>query len=434
MARTITAKNLTANLFLICLISFPRSFLFLKLIFLFFFLFTCTLDIATRRPLVIYARILLFYAMVSIAGITWSLIGIFHGSPSIAIQGSLRLWIIWSLAYALVFTFLRNLHGSIRAIHLAIVISGILISLLNFAGLFDSYAMTGIFGEELRNELMMNIGFHDGYIQITSHNIGSLFFIVPYLLVIQVRRDARYLNGWPTRISLLLTLLLAALSGRRALWLCIILTPSLILVLSWLSSSFQHLKRNQKTLLLVSSLFIFILVPLVVVIGQGFDNATLDHLLAAFSAEDERSIQLGYLIDGFRGYPLFGTGFGAILPYIRSYEEPWLYELTYFQLLLNLGLVGMLGFLGVFGFFNTLIIKLIRRHPEATVVPFALLIGLFAFLIGCYSNPYLGSFDFLLYLGMVPFLSSFKKGFTDDASHSNSNLNGLPRHGNKYEI
>jgi hypothetical protein len=46
-------------------------------------------------------------------------------------------------------------------------------------------------------------------------------------------------------------------------------------------------------------------------------------------------------------------------------------------------------------------------------MPFALLVGLLSFMVGVYSNPYLGSFDFLVYLGILPYLSTFRHGFVD---------------------
>src|SRR3954464_7750643 len=71
--------------------------------------------------------------------------------------------------------------------------------------------------------------------------------------------------------------------------------------------------------------------------------AVLDHVSAAFSSEDERTIQRGYLISSFMDQPVLGSGFGANAGYTRNPALPWLYELSYFQMMFNFGLVGLVG-------------------------------------------------------------------------------------------
>jgi O-antigen ligase len=138
-----------------------------------------------------------------------------------------------------------------------------------------------------------------------------------------------------------------------------------------------------------------------------FSEDTLLYLNSAFSAEDERSIQKRYLIEGFWEMPLFGSGFGGLTEYVRSEESPWLYELSFHQILFNFGVVGSV--LLTLSFLYTFIkavrtIKANAAPAENGVV--SVLFGACGLLIGAYSNPYLGSFDYLLVLGFLPLVIS----------------------------
>lgn len=390
----------------------PRSYVMLKLGLLAIYMAAQARLVWLRKRLTLPPRILAFYCTVGVAGVLWGLIGVVNRGALAGIQDNFRLWCIWSFAFVMLFSLLRN-QPSLRRVHQSVVLSGILIALLNFAGLLDSYVGTEMFGYETRKELDMWIGFHDGYIQITSHNIGSLFFITAYLAAFHMRRDTQMLvTGW-SRISLGLTLVIALLSGRRALWLCLLLIPFLLLGTAWITRSAQRLHQGPRRLMIGLVVAIFVLVPMAVVASRSFDNASLTHLMAAFSAEDERSIQMGYLIDGFLAHPVMGSGFGGILPYLRSYESPWLYELTYFQMLYNFGLVGMIGFLVVLITYLRFALRTIRKDPINSAIPFSILVGLLSFLVGVHSNPYLGSFDFLVILGFLPYLASFCRNFNE---------------------
>src|SRR2546430_12150000 len=112
------------------------------------------------------------------------------------------------------------------------VVSGILISTINLAAVADQYAGWGLIPGSIREQMELRVGIHEGYIQITSNNIGALFVVVPYLLALQFRADAGKLNSPVTKLSLVLCLVVAAVSGRRALWLVVAVAPWAILALA----------------------------------------------------------------------------------------------------------------------------------------------------------------------------------------------------------
>jgi hypothetical protein len=113
------------------------------------------------------------------------------------------------------------------------------------------------------------------------------------------------------------------------------------------------------------------------------------------------------LIDGFLETPLFGSGFGGVTDYVRSQDSPWVYELSFHQMLFNFGFIG-----SVF-----LVVSLLCMFIKAIEVikvkgvqvkdgVISVLLGTVGLLIGAYSNPYLGSFDYLLALGFLPLVIS----------------------------
>lgn len=144
----------------------------------------------------------------------------------------------------------------------------------------------------------------------------------------------------------------------------------------------------------------------------GQDVGAISHLKQAFSSEDGRTIQKPFLVDGFLESPVFGSGFGAAAVYVRDNERPWAgYELTYYQMLFNLGTVGVLFLGALFSFYFGMVVRLIRKFKKGATVPFALLVAYCSFFVGAYSNPYFGSFDLLFFVGLLPFLSTFQSGF-----------------------
>ena len=313
--------------------SFPRSFLLAKLICLAFFVLVHIIDFRRNRHFRVHSRILIFYCCVAIGGLTWSLVGLVGTGELLGIFDCLRIYVAWSAAYLLILTLLRNDDG-LRYLHSAIVLSGLLIAAINLFGIYDQYFQIGVISESVQKELSLGIGFREGYVQITSHNIGSLLFITPYLLAIQFCGNSGRgsLNSKLTKLSLIASILISALSGRRALWLCILLTPLIVWFLAISSTSLRSIKPlAQKLLAVMACGFAFALILLVATNAQPSESGILilDHLSQAFSSEDERTIQSGYLVSAFMDQPVFGSGFGAYAGYLRNDERPWLYELTY---------------------------------------------------------------------------------------------------------
>lgn len=394
--------EVAGTLVLTSMMSFPRSFAPEKIVLIGVFIAIQMVRLLGNEAVssrINVKNISVFYLIVAFLGVTWSAVGAHNGGYPEAIPDYLRLYVIWSGAFFLLLISLRQ-SNCMLMLHRAVIYSGCVISIVNAFGIFDYYYGIETITENIKAQLELRVGFHDGYMQVTSHNIGFLLFICGYLIAWYCRADARAEHPVLGRVSLLLSLAIVVASGRRALWLVVLLAPVIVMGVSIVTRTFGANRRLGR--LVAIALGSTILVPLFVPLGD-----TLDFVRSAFSSDDERTIQSSFLIDGFKQFPFFGSGFGVNAGYTRSAESPWLYELTYHQLLFNFGLVGCaviaLTAAAYFRIATSAIMRSVIPEPGA----FELLVGLLTFLVGTYSNPYLGSFDFSLTLAMLPLVASY---------------------------
>jgi hypothetical protein len=410
-----------AVMLIVSMATLVQSFVAIKIFILALFLLAFMVNIALRRArIVVYRRLVWFYLWICVAGVVWACVGLLH--PGNYVQGvleALRLYVVWSAVFVVLYTLLRA-GPSLHVMHTAMVIAGILIPVINFVGLYDQFNSLGLISDGIRHELDMEIGFGDGYIQITSQNIDVMFLIAPYLLSLQFRADADESNSMLTKLALVLSLILVVLSGRRGLFLVVVLTPFVILLLSRLTDSYGLMKAGRRRFLLACAAASAVgLSTLLILPENGLDVGSITHLQQAFSSEDERTIQKPYLIDAFMKSPVFGSGFGGVAAYVRDDERPWAgYELTYYQMLFNLGTVGVTVLGVLFSLYFVRVVRLLRQFKDGSAVPFALLVAYCSFFIGAYSNRYFGSFDLLFFVGLLPFLSTFQLGFDRPKSTS----------------
>ena len=413
---------LPAGLLIVSMATFIQAYLAVKLFFLVAFVVASTLMIARGRRVSVHPPLVMFYVALSILALVWSVIGLLHGANHwTGVFDAIRLYCVWSGAFVLLYTLLRA-ERSLEIMHWAMVVSGILISVVNLGGLASQFFGWGFVSDAMREELNQYIGFHEGYIQITSKNLGAMFLVVPYLIALQFRADADRALRWPMRLSLSLSLILVAVSGRRALWLTVALVPLTLLVLAVFTGSLSRMATlGRRALIAYASAVVLAvaLTPVLQVLPESLQSAgPTQYLQAAFSAQDERSIQQGYLQEAFAEAPVMGMGFGSTARYLRDYERPWTgYELTYFQMLFNLGVVGVALVGGLFAAYFVGVVRILRRFPEGSAVPFGLLVAFCSLLLGGYTNRYFGSFDLLFFLGFLPFLSTFGDGFGSSSAY-----------------
>jgi hypothetical protein len=402
-----------AVMLIVSMATLVHAYFLIKVSLIVVFLLAFALNVFLRRiDIVVYQRLVVFYLCIAIIGIVWAIVGFLY--PSNYVQGvldALRLYVMWSAAFAVLYTLLRA-GPSLHSMHQALCVAGILIPLLNLVALYDLFSGSGLIPASVRQELALEIGIGDGYVHLGSVNITSMFVIAPYLLAVQFRADAHKSTSTLTKIALVLSLVLVVLSGRRALWIVVALTPGIILLLSGLTGSGRLLTAWGKRFLLIFAIAGAVGLSAIFILRDGgSDSGVVARLKEAFSSQDERTIQRPHLVAAFTESPVLGSGFGGYAGYRRNEAKPWTYELTYHTMLFNLGIVGTGFLLALFSLYFVFVVRLLRRFKSASAVPFGLLVGFCCLLIGAYSNPYLGGFDSLFFAGLLPYLSTFERGF-----------------------
>lgn len=167
---------------------------------------------------------------------------------------------------------------------------------------------------------------------------GDLF-LIPAAALLWIRfSDSRRLD-LPGGLGLVAVIVTSILTGTRGLWLAI------AAAIVWAGYVRRPSLAWVRSLPLVVVLIGFVLVtPAAAYIQHrvsGFFTATPDVSTQIHSAEATA------LLSAFWQHPQIGAGLGATLTggVIRAQDKPYLYELTYHQMLFQLGVIGTAAFL-----------------------------------------------------------------------------------------
>ena len=394
----VSLRRASGMLLIVVIMLFPQAMLWLKVAVLLCFLGMHG-DLWFFRVTMVRREICLFYLLTAFGGLTWCLVGYLNGGDPVGIADAFRLRVIWSAIFFLIFS---SFCATLRHcdLHRAICAAVLLVGVVNLLAVLDSIYSLGLLSDGFTEEMNMQFGYKDGFTRLNSINIATLLFAVPYLIA-YILVSERFSLG--SAVCLMVGVAVSVLSGRRALWLTIALTPLVVIFSALCLSRWRTVRR---VILLQTAIGALAIGYAVLFAG---DVATLESVnnfvLQAFSADDERVIQFGYLMEAHRLYPIMGSGFGVGAGYVRSETRPWTYELTYVQMLFNLGWVGTTYVVGIFVLFTARAAHALKivRSPHAVEV--ALFTGSLAIIMAANSNPYMGSFDFLFYLGFLPYLS-----------------------------
>lgn len=255
------------------------------------------------------------------------------------------------------------------------------------------------------------VGIHEGYTQIVDYNVYSLFFLGPMLFNLVIYRSISMILSMP---ALVLTVLTIILTGRRALWLAIIVSVSVSLII-YIFRSIKSGNKERIVLMIIAGLFTISVAGTLTTVFNN--NAPLVELASglgqrlgdAFTESGGLGVrrhQQDILIREWLNSPLLGNGIAVPASVTRSQEFATAYEASYHALLYQLGIVGVL----LYGIATAYILFQIispRIQGEAYAFGTACGAGLISILIGVYSNPYFGSFDglWMLFLPVMMYNS-----------------------------
>jgi hypothetical protein len=362
-----------------------------------------------------------------LAGAFFVVLGRLHQAP-----GALRestVYIFWPVLFTIFVAGASDL-GILRSLERVFLPALLAITLysLAFIVLTGNFINPASFLPDLHQQA--RVVFYKGYVQFNVNSLATVLFVVPYLvatLMVGVTStdapdDAAeaplWGRSWLRRVAigtaLCLGLLLTVLSLRRSLVVVAALSPFLTIALLFLLPVRVDRRGWIRLFQLTVGLGVLIVVLTVIShfefgvapgtlsgkVAQGFDVTSTD------PGPSTRVDQFHYLIAGWEKGPLFGSGYGAIVPGFQprpdvvqgirlGVTQPWSYELSYVALLYHTGLFGLgLYAAGVLWIFWSGLRIIRSGHPLARrVIP--VLVGTASFLIANATNPYLEKYDYM---------------------------------------
>jgi hypothetical protein len=254
-------------------------------------------------------------------------------------------------------------------------------------GLFAAYAVFGVhYGSG------QHFGPFQGAISVDQSGTYRGFLVNHILLIpasiFLLSRLRLGMVGGPTFLGLVVVLATAYLSHTRGIWFGIVLGVVMLVVPGPIARHRGVVRRFGTAILGFGLLVAFVVNSDPELGGRAIRSVVgTGELSGALRYE-----QAPQLYAGIKLHPWLGSGLGATLPsgYVRSRDSPWSFELSYLQLLFQLGAVGLVAALAAP---TAAIIRCIRSaprlHGEAQAraqVAVAALVGL---LFASGSNPYL---------------------------------------------
>ena len=349
----------------------------------------------------VHRQTLLWALAFVICGLAFMSRGLLRGEPGALRVGSV--WVAWPLAFVVVLACAPS--SAIVEKHLGVLVAATLASVVY--GLEFVLEQGGWIPRSLFPDLFSDqgVGFYEGFIELRLPSLAVLPFALPFSIAAAVTWSR---GGGPVRrrwiwLALAASLLLTALSGRRAVLLVAALAPVLTLVLLSLLPARDRRHLRGPTLVLVASLTLCV-VAIGAFLGSlfGFDSGLLWEMFregfdpTASESSSIRATQLRELVHGWSHVPLLGTGHGGFTTeHIRDPDRPWSYELSYQALLFQTGIVGFVLYAALIGWIYLQVLRMVRCGGPTGLLMLPIAVGLTTFLLANATNPYLLKFDFM---------------------------------------
>lgn len=368
-----------------------------------------------NRRSFLHRTIFLWVLVMATTGLGFMLLGLINGAEWGAILAG-KVYFLYPLLYAVLVMGIAKenvIDGLFKVLVAAALAIGLhsLSYILNSAGWLPDALY-------LKIDVEQEIGFYSGFMEYYLRSMVSLFFLIPFLFAAlltwpkQSRMPVGRLWLW---FALFLDVASAFLSGRRGLWLIVILAPLFALVFRMFLTREQR-SANSKVVVRVLLAGVLTIVGLFTylqfVVGLDIQAMAEWFALGFYHEVDEsafvRREQFLVLLQEWSRSPLFGMGHGATaLGFQRSETVPWAYELSYVALLFHTGIVGVLIYSAGVAWIVWMGVKIMRSGDRMGLYILPVLAGMSCFLIGNATNPYLEKFDFVwvifLPIGLINF-------------------------------
>ncbi len=358
---------------------------------------------ARDRRLLLTPFVRIWTSVMVAVGLFYVLRGLLHGAP-----GALRMatvFVLWPVVYTILVAGVASpstLHALVRT--LVFATGAISLYALSFVLYSAGILPSGLY---VPLDLGQQIVFFEGYVEFSLYSLSTLLFTTPFLVAAVLAwpagREAPVSRPW-VWLALGASLCAAVLSGRRALWLVVVLSPFVALVLRAFQPC-QVRKASSRSLAASAAGVVTVLaaVYLYARAAYGVDLGAMAEAFAAgfdFQSMDDstygRREQLAAMLAAWHEHPFLGSGQGAVAPgSIRSLEQPWAYELSYVALLFQTGAAGFALYATGVAWIYWQGLHVIRQGTAFGTIMLPTLTGLTCFLIANATNPYLAKYDYL---------------------------------------
>lgn len=407
-----------------------------------FVLATLGLFRALRSRMTMLVEFHLFWIVFTVVTLAWALLGSIYENPGLSHQlliwlGGATIWGFWAAGLRL---------ADIRPL---LIVVTVVVGLLSLMMLFYVLEQYGFIPPLVPRFVVVSqaAGFSvdgDGsairFLSLSTLTAGAPLMMAGAL----VKRDKLLPPRWLLIVSAMLAIAAAYVAGRRAILAVIPLAIIYIAIFTAFlrpRSTPSSVTRKRVSLLLISITGVVLVIlfadrwrlprPMRAMIEGVAILANAPALASSRSPSDTaRSVQATRLFEGWEQHPLLGAGLGASLPdgFFRSVSRPWMFELQYHQMLLQLGLLGS----GLVIVSLCIALRGIRRaalmRPEHRPVLVASLTAAMCLLTANASNPYLQTpghwWGAVLVIGIANAVSTSSGG--DPITVDDDALNGFP--------
>lgn len=351
--------------------------------------------------------LLFLYLMLVLLGLFSQTLGWINDTPGYT--QTYTVFIIYPLMYIFLVEVIEDTNKIIN-LYKVIIISGFAISLYILSFVLTKIGFLSDFFF-IPLDLDERLGLHAGYIELNMNSLTSIIYIFPFLLSLFFSKDNWniFTKNWKIfmMVSFILVLLISIISGRRSLWLIMVLS---VLIHFLLLNIYQR-KSLFRFEITKKKIVIAIAFGLLISIGFYYLDLSLvtifENIIAGFdSSQDEsaniKSEQFYYLMEGFYNSPLIGYGLGASPAMMMDRIEPWAFELSYIALLYHTGIVGILVYAFFIGWIFYRGIFIVSTGTIYGQIMLPVLVSTVCFLIANTVNPYLMKFDFIWIVLFLP--------------------------------
>lgn len=400
-----------AYILLFLMLAFPMELplLYVKAFLFAILVYFATLGIIIKGKIALHQNTLMLALFMISIGLFFSLKGCFADTPGALKQ--MQVYALWPLIYIVLIAESKD-STLLKGFQWTLIVVTIFISLY---GISNTLSQLGIIPYHFTIDLFQNesntaYGFYDGFIEILVPGLNTVPFLLPFCFAAIVCwlpdmgcNSIKRIILW---IAFILIIALSIISGRKAIWVILALSPILTLLL--LMFKCKEEKRRAKAMFVKSFFslsFALVLIYILLNIIYEFNIINLSkYFISGFDFSDvelARREQFSALLKGWLDNFLLGSGLGAsaeVYGSLRSSDMPWAYELYYLALLFQVGLIGFLIYSASIIWIYYMSLKIIRYDSIYGNVLLPFVAGMSGMLIAGATNPYFARFDGLWFL------------------------------------